>query len=200
MQALDGYAKPILDITRPLDQLVDLSEKYLGGDSSVFQRAGEQIHIQHDKDGRVILKPLKSAIVRYLLSKVATWVREDDAVHPPAAVARCLVDKSSWPNVRKLRALTTFPPMSADGGINCTLGYHEATSVYFTGGCDVKLPDKPTLQDARRAAETLLDIVVDFPFATPAHASAWLAGLLSPLARFAHDGNTPIVIVQANGP
>jgi len=200
MQALDGFSKPVLDITRPLDHLVDASEKFLGGDSSVFQRAGELVHIEHDREGKVVVKPLKSSLMRYLLSRIALWVREDETVHPPASIARCLVDKTLWPSVRKLRALTTFPPMSGDGGVNCTQGYHPATQVYFTGGVGCSLPQRPTLRDAREAVATLLDIVVDFPFASPAHASAWLAGLLSPLARFAHDGNTPLVIVQANGP
>src|SRR5207253_2438828 len=32
------------------------------------------------------------------------------------------------------------------------------------------------------------------------HRSAWLAALLTPLSRFAHDGNVPLVLVQANAP
>ena len=31
----------------------------------------------------------------------------------------------------------------------------------------------------------------DFPFASDEHRAAWLAGLLTPLARYAHDGNAP---------
>jgi len=200
MQDHDGHVKPTLDITRPLDQLVDLSEKYLSGDTSIYQRAGELLHIQHDKDRKVVLKALKSPFMRYLLSRVALWVKEDESVHPPASIARCLVDRSVWPNIRKLRALTTFPPISSDGGVNAEIGYHDATNVYFAGGVEVKIPPSPSLKDAKEAVATLLDIVVDFPFATPGHASAWLAGLLSPIVRFAHNGNTPIVIVQANGP
>ena len=53
---------------------------------------------------------------------------------------------------------------------------------------------------AHAAIETLFDVVCDFPFASPAHRAAWLAALLSPLSRFAHDGNVPFVVVQANCP
>lgn len=192
--------KPILDIEKPLDELVDLAESHISTEDSVFQKSGELVHIMRDKDGGHILRPIKTSIVRYLLSRVAVWAKEGKALHPPAAVAKCLVDKTTWDNVRKLRTVATFPPLSASGTINSDRGYHPDTQVYYTGevGCDV--PDKPTLSDAKRAVDTLLDIVGDFPFASEAHRSVWVAGLLTPLARFAHDGNSPIFLVQANSP
>jgi hypothetical protein len=62
------------------------------------------------------------------------------------------------------------------------------------------MPARPTRDDAQRAIAELLDVVQDFPFADDSHRAAWLAALLSPLSRFAHDGNVPLVLVQANAP
>ncbi len=128
------------------------------------------------------------------------WVKEGKATHPPSSVAKCLVDKIAWHDIRVLRTVATFPPLSENGDIIIDKGYHPETHVYFTGEISCKVSDKPTLTEAKEAVKVLLDIVGDFPFASDAHRSAWVAGLLSPLARFAHDGNTPIVLVQANAP
>lgn len=200
MQSLDGFSKPLLDVQNPLDQLVDMAEKYLAGEPTLYQKGGELVSVSREKDGRVTLRPLKSSIVRYLMSKVARWVNEDKSIHPPTSVAKCLMDKHGWNNIRPLRSLATFPPLGRNGFVDATEGYNAATHVFFTGGVTCNIPDRPTQQDARQAVDTLLDIVCDFPFAEEGHKSAWLAGLLSPLSRFAHDGNMPMVVIQANGP
>lgn len=200
MEVSNRYSKPIVDIDKPLDELVDLSEALLAGEESVFQKSGELVHIMRDKDGSYNLRPIKTSIVRYLLSKVATWSREGKITDPSATVAKCLIDKSGWQNIRPLRTITPFPPLSANGKITTTSGYHPDTQVYFTGNFTCTVPDNPTKDDAKRARDILLDIISDFPFSTEGHRSAWIAGLLTPLARFAHDGNSPIVLVQANAP
>jgi hypothetical protein len=109
MQAADGYSKPLLDVANPLDQLVDLAEKYIAEEPTLFQKAGELVCVIEDHQKRLSLKPTKSSIIRYLLSRVAIWMNEGDRIHPPTSIAKCLSDKSSWTNVRPLRALTTFP-------------------------------------------------------------------------------------------
>lgn len=200
MQAVDGYSKPLLDVANPLDQLVDAAEKHLAQEPTLFQKSGELVCVVEDHQHRLSLKPTKSSIIRYLLSRVAIWLNEGERIHPPTSVAKCLADKSSWSNVRPLRALTPFPPLATNGSINTTKGYHSDTGVFFTGEVKCNVPERPTLKDAKDAVAALLDVVCDFPFGEEGHKSAWLAGLLSPLSRFAHDGNIPMVVVQANGP
>lgn len=191
--------KPILDVDDPLDELVDKAEKYLAGEPTIYQRSGEIVHVLQEADG-YSLKPLKTSLVRYMLSRAAMWVKEEKRQHPPTSVARCLLDKTDWANVRPLRAVVPFPPIGTDGALITEKGYHHATKVFFGGNVTCKIPDRPTLSDAKRSVELLFDIVSGFPFASPAHRSAWIAGVLTPLARFAHDGNSPIVLVQANAP
>src|SRR5262249_49127335 len=61
-------------------------------------------------------------------------------------------------------------------------------------------PAAPSRDDARRAAADLLSVVCDFPFAGEARRAAWLAGLLTPLARFAIAGPCPLFLLDANTP
>ena len=43
-----------------------------------------------------------------------------------------------------------------------------------------------------------MDLVADFPFRKPDHRAAWLAFLLTPLARFAFTGPAPLFLIDAN--
>src|SRR5262249_14668759 len=60
------------------------------------------------------------------------------------------------------------------------------------------VPGLPTHNDALAASGALFEVVGDFPFERPVHRAAWLAGLLTPLARFAFTGPAPLFLVDAN--
>lgn len=188
-------AKPILDIDDPLDVLVDNTERLLAGDASVFHRSGELVQIENKT-----LRPIRMSLLRYLMSRACTWTREGKPIHPPTSIARCLMEKSGWDNVRPVKGISPFPPMSPKGNLITKEGYDEETGIYYTGEAQCQLEGVPDKRDAQRSIQTLLDIISGFPFASEAHQSAWLAGLLSPLARYAHNGNTPLVLIQANAP
>lgn len=196
--AEDG--RVVIDVTRPLDRIVDRCVRLLAEDPFVFQKHGELVRVVTEEGNRVRLRPLRSIAARYLLSQKAHWVREDKPVHPPECVAKCIVSRTAWERIRVLRAVTSFPAMNADGGLPTEPGYDERTETYFTGELAVQVPERPSQDDARNAVAVLHDIVGDFPFANDEHRAAWLAGLLTPLARYAHDGNAPLILVQANGP
>jgi hypothetical protein len=52
--------------------------------------------------------------------------------------------------------------------------------------------------DPREAIEVLLDPARDFPFSRPAHRSAYLAALLTPIARHAFRGPAPLMLIDSN--
>src|SRR5262249_58812975 len=58
--------------------------------------------------------------------------------------------------------------------------------------------DRPLRSDAFDARDAILEVVVDFPFERPVHQAAWLAALLTPLARFAFIGPAPLFLVDSN--
>jgi hypothetical protein len=192
--------QPVIDIAKPLDRIVDRSVHLLAALPHVFQKSGELVEVVTEQGGRTKPRPMRTTQVRYLLSKQARWMKADDPAHPPAHVANCVLEKTAWNHVRILRAVSPFPAMNSEGRLATQEGYDPQTKTYFAGDVQVEVPAAPTQQEAAEAVATLLDIVQDFPFASDEHRSAWLAGLLSPLARYAHDGNAPIILVQANGP
>jgi putative DNA primase/helicase len=51
-----------------------------------------------------------------------------------------------------------------------------------------------------QAREMLLDIISEFPFATEAHRSAWIAALITLVARHAFIGNSPVFLADGNCP
>lgn len=195
--------RPTIEVLKPLDRIVDRSVRLLAEEPLLFQKNGELVRVTTEENGRVKLRPTKNVQVRYLLSQKAHWTNSGKPAHPPEHVAKCLVERTAWERIRILHAVTPFPAIDEHGHIPTDAGYDESTKTYFTGEVDVQVAEAPSKDDARRAVDTIRDIVYDFPFASrenDEHFSAFLAGLLTPLARYAHDGNAPMVIVQANGP
>lgn len=192
--------RPTIDVKKPLEYVVDRSVEVLAKDPTIFNMHSELMHVLDEGD-RIRTRPIRASQARYLLARGAKWVKEGKKTHPPSDVATIVVDRTAWDGIRVLRAVTPFPAMDPEGRIRTEAGYDENTKTYFTGGAKIEVPESPTQEDASNAVETLLDIVQDFPFANKPsreHQAAWIAGLLTPLARYAHDGNAPLTVVQAN--
>ena len=190
-----------LDVRTSLHDLVDEAEKALARDPDVYQRSGELVHVSRNPEGQWVFRQVKPNLMGYLLSKVVRWERNDKEVFPPAAVIKALVEKGHWDHIRSIRSVVPFPPVMSNGYIPYHPGYNQVARIFFTpDNLRFRVPERPTWEDAQGAARVLLDLVCDFPFLSPAHASAWLAGLLSPITRFAHNGNIPLVVIQANSP
>ncbi|TAK28618.1 MAG: hypothetical protein EPO40_12945 [Myxococcaceae bacterium] len=150
------------------------------------------------------IEPLPSPRLRELLSRSARWLvpqSGDDAQHVVSHVPKWVVSgiasRRHWPGLRPLTAVVTAPVLRPDGTILATPGYDEATGLYLAPR--EALPtfdDSPTMADARDAAETLLASVEHVPFAAPADQAAWLAMVLTPLARFAVAAGLPLCVVE----
>jgi hypothetical protein len=70
--------------------------------------------------------------------------------------------------------------------------------LYLPSGEYQPIAESPSQDEARAACEALLEAVCDFPFESEAHKATWLAGVLSPFARYAYRGPTPLFLVDAN--
>lgn len=193
-------SRPALDVGSDLHELVDEALRFVARDEFLFQTSAELVQLSRDQDRRLSLRPLKSAQLRYLLAKHIRWVKDDKPCHPPSAVATCILESASREHVRPIRAVVPFPVLSPTGALQPTGGYDTPTRTFCALDAPIEVLPQPTREDAQRAIVELLDVVQDFPFADDAHRAAWLAALLTPLSRFAHDGNVPLVLVQANAP
>lgn len=200
------------DLSRVVDQTIEAM-----ADRDVFQRQGVLVDVVRDAttDTKGIVRPDGTPRVRFLpqarlyelltevidfkrraKTETGEWVAR--SVQPPAEVVRSVVARGEWNHVRRLAGITTWPVLRADGSVLTSPGYDFATGLIYEPTCNVGVPVNPKIEDAKAAVADLLDLVSDFPFAGDAHRSAWLAALLTLLARAAIDGPTPLTLIDAN--
>ena len=116
----------------------------------------------------------------------------------PERVGKQIAARASWFGVRRLKAVTPIPLLTTAGPLQ-TPGYDALSGVFYSKTIDVpRIANNPSLNDATAAAALLFETVVDFPFASDSHRSAWLASLLTVLARPAIEGPTPLTFVDGN--
>jgi hypothetical protein len=150
------------------------------------------------------IQALASARLRALLSASAAWVRRNRQgellpAHVPDWAVGDLAARGQWPGVRPLEGVVECPVLRPDGTVLEAPGYDDATGLlYLPNGAYPPVPAKPTQEDAASACAALAEIVEDFPFDKPCHRAAWLAALLTPFARHAFRGCTPLFLVDAN--
>jgi len=150
--------------------------------------------------------------LRTWLSHHCEFVREKEGedgetefkqISVPVWVAGSVAEMGSWPGVRTLAAVVDRPVLRPDGTLLTQSGYDEMTALLYEPRTDITYPDiasEPTLDDAIRARETLENVVCDFPFEGPAHRSAWLAWVLTIVARYSFYGPTPMFLADAPTP
>jgi hypothetical protein len=185
----------------------------LAADTTMYQRGGMLVRILRDttpaakgirRPNAPRIAPLPRAILQERMAANARWVRktkdgEEVPAHPEGWSVSAVFDYGAWPSIPHLEAVVDHPVVRPDGTILSQPGYDPATGLLLAPhGKMPDVKDSPTHQDAEDAWKVLSDVVADFPFATDAHRAAWLAALLTPLARFAFAGPSPLFLVDAN--
>ncbi|HMN39499.1 MAG TPA: bifunctional DNA primase/polymerase [Phycisphaerales bacterium] len=136
-----------------------------------------------------------------LHGEIMKYNKDGDQVpaHPTGWLVSALEARGFWPGIRPLAGVADAPLLRRDGSICAVSGYDAATGVVVTipEGFPAA-PTDPTLEDARAAVEELVQVVCDFRFESPEHRSAWLAAIITTIARFAFDGPSPMFLVDAN--
>jgi hypothetical protein len=207
-----GDARPVIVITTDEHTVNAKAADALGRDADIYQRGGQLVRVARDLSpaGRGIRRPcapridtLPLPIVRERLAATVQWFsrRSGEFVpaHPPEWAVRAIHARGEWPGVRHLEAVIEYPVLRPDGTLLMTPGYDSTTGLLLEPRGELpELVESPTRADARGALGALLDVVDDFPFERPAHRAAWVAALLTPLARFAFEGAAPLFLVDAN--
>jgi hypothetical protein len=108
--------------------------------------------------------------------------------------------RGSWTGIRPIRGIVSCPVLRADGSILQTQGYDSDSGLYVDlTEAFPEIDSDPTAEAISCASATLFDLVSDFPFKDSASLSAWVASLLTPLAREAYRGCTgPLFTFDAN--
>jgi hypothetical protein len=184
----------------------------------VYQRGGKLVTVRRDPtSSRIDRRPemprvavLSNSTVRELLTRVARFEtngipgkqsKGPVAAHPPSWCVAAISERGNWPRIRRLEGVIEAPTIRPDSSILDEPGWDRETGLlYEPAGAYPPIPEKPEHDHARAAAEELLELVCDFPFAGEAHRAAWLAALLTALARPAVAGPCPLFLLDGNSP
>lgn len=145
------------------------------------------------------LAPLSTDYVAWIKLKVDGEGNEEEVpVNPPPwAVSGLAASPQLWTHVRHLDGIVQYPVLRPDGTVFATPGYDEGLRLLLLGTAGtVEVHPSPTQADAVKAARDLLDVVCDFPFADDVGRAVFLAGVLTPLCRYAGIGNVPLILVD----
>jgi hypothetical protein len=183
----------------------------LARDGAVYQRGGELVRVSVEvppTDGPAVsvvprIESIPGPALRDVISRRVQFVKVTEEgerpAHPPAWCVGAVGARGTWAGVRPLAGVVSFPVLRRDGTVLTEAGYDARTGLFLHWPhAPLPIPDAPTATDAKAAAAELLEVVSDFPFAAEMHKAAWLAALLTALARPAFDGPAPLFLVDAN--
>lgn len=215
----NGDQRPEIEISTDEHIVNDLAIEALAADPNLYQRSHALVQVVHDDgasddwidrpEDAPCISELTMPNVRERLSRHAkfkTWKGiGDDAelvpAHPPDWCVRAVHSRGRWRGIRRLRGITSTPVLRRDGTVCQSPGYDPETRLlYVPEGESPTICENPTRADALEALGMILGLVVDFPFATEAHRSAWLAFLLTAVGRPAFAGPAPLFLADANCP
>jgi hypothetical protein len=194
------------------DRVVREAITALGAARNAYSRGGMLSRIVRDATYRPIVRDEGATTIRthtaatldQELSTIARFERPGEKgperCAPPGKVVRALLDAGAWPGVRPLVGVASGPILRPDGSVADAPGYDEPTGYFLAVDPTerVSIPESPTRADAIRERDEILAVVSDFPFLSEADRSAWLALLLTLLARSAIDGPCPLWSITAN--
>lgn len=180
----------------------------------LYQRGGSLVHvIEHGRqvrprikrpDEAPVVRQLKQPILREMLTRCVECVQRtskgDKVVSLPGHVVAAIHARGVWKDFAILEGVVSHPVMLPDGAILAKPGYNRDSGLllWLPDGLEVNVPGRPSRHDASKARDVLMDVVCDFPFKSGPHRAAWLASLLTPLARHAFEGPAPLAHVDGN--
>jgi hypothetical protein len=214
----DADPRPVVFVTTEEAEVNDQAVKILASAPGLYQRNFRLVVVARDSkpkqgadikraEGTPIIRPVQAAKLREDLTRIIRWqVCKPDRngkirpvnTHPPAWCMAAILAREEWPDIPYLVGVVEAPTLRADGSILDKPGYDRRTGLlYVPNGSFPPVPGKPSRDNARTAADSLFELVKDFPFRT-GHKASWLAALLTPLARFLIDGPCPLFLLEAN--
>jgi hypothetical protein len=188
-------------------------------DHDIYQRGGQLVRVtrptraksyrRFSASGAPKIEPIPAPNLRTRLTQVATicMMKKKDGdlekveIHPPDWLAAQIMSMGTWLGIRPLEGVITTPSLLEDGSVLQRPGYHAPSGLIYLPEPDADyppLPEQMTQALAQRARDALLEVVCDFPFVSDEHRAAWMAALLTPLARTAFDGPSPFFLIDGN--
>lgn len=220
----DGDDLPEIINDTKLARMVREADYWLSQDPELFQRGNLLVQVLRDSaplagEGRTRQAPRIGEIRPQWLAALSTrrvrWIKrtwkaargnregywEMTPCRPPRDVIGALYERGHWEHVRHLEGVSVCPILRPDGTVLEEPGYDPLTGVLYEPLEQFPpIPEQPDELDAEAALERLCDVVCDFPFESVEHKAAWVAATLTPLARYAFRGPSPLFLFDANTP
>lgn len=215
----------VIYVTEDLVSMTDEAIAALAKDRSIYQRANQIVRIQEDpREKGSITMPRRSPVIRVLpqqalketLAAVALWKKATEkgfaSVRPDMDVVATVVSRGNWPTIRHLEGVSETAFLRADGSVCSKKGYDSASGIYLSPVGDIGEVPRYTQAEAKEAAKKIVELTADFPFAhvppdvesgdpgvsREVYQAGWLSSVLTPFARFAFEGPSPLFAVDAN--
>ena len=183
----------------------------------IFKRGGGLVRVvRPEKDVKYFnhsenvprIENLPGAALRDYVTRVSTFatvsypngVETRTRKHPPSYLVDNIMSRDAWHGIRPLAAISEIPFIRPDGSICQQPGYDAETGVFgeFDPEAFPTVSDEPDSEEVQASLDSLMEIVADFPFKSPHHKSAWLACLLTLIAKQAIRGNYPMFVFDGN--
>ncbi|MBD3336436.1 MAG: hypothetical protein GF355_13055 [Candidatus Eisenbacteria bacterium] len=189
-----------------LPAILDQAERALlsAGKTPLYQRGELLVRVIRTEDlstadgmsrrpGTLQIRPI---LVPYLVeqfTRVAEWLapkgRSDDKelkpVDCPKRYAETYLARVGDWRLPPLRGIIEAPTLLQDGSILASPGYDKRSGLLYVPGRTqfAPIPDRPTLEDARVALQTLREVLDEFPFLDESDAAVALSAILTSLIR-----------------
>lgn len=156
------------------------------------------------------IREVAEPLLREYCARAATWVdpQEDPTggpsipipAHPPDWSVKAVRALGGEGSLLPLYHVAESPVLLPDGRVIQESGYDVPTGIMVNSKIAVDVPDVLTREDSQASGAMLLDLVAQVPFEDAAHRSAWVAALLTVVARWAFRGCCPLFMLDANRP
>jgi len=182
----------------------------------LFHRGGSLVHVVTETpspgggvvpNGSARIRPLPVGQLPLRIADACVLLTETEtaegivqkAVPPPKWLIDGIATMGDYSgDVRRLEGIITAPTLRPDGTILQKPGYDPKTGLLYVPNAKFPaIPQNPTIDDAKRAAAELLNVVADFEFVSDADRSAWVALVLSFVGRAAIADCVPLYALTA---
>ncbi|MBX3316682.1 MAG: hypothetical protein KF902_07450 [Phycisphaeraceae bacterium] len=207
-ESTSGAPLPEVDLGPDEHRVIGEVVEALAADPDLFQRGGQLVRviwIAEGKTPRPTIRELEPPTLREIITRNVVLMKFDAKTkemvhaHPSGWLVSAVHSRGEWQGIRTLNGISQAPVLRPDGSVVQSPGYDAVTGVlYVPSHAFPMVPHDVNVDDASEAMRHLLDLVRDFPFASPEHAAAWIAGLLTIVARHTFTGNAPLFLVDAN--
>jgi hypothetical protein len=200
-----------------LDQIAVQAEQLIAG--TIYVRGGRLVRIgraaevandsmldavgtRRDATQAICIPASAAWLRRELMARAQFWKYDKRSAEwepkdCPKELAENIGDQEAWASFRSLVAITPVPILRADMSVWIEPGYDAVTGNFYQPTMTVpEFPAVPTRDDAYQALTRLWEPFSEFPFATPAAASVFLANVISAVLRASFD-TSPIFLYTA---